>query len=124
MLIDSLTDYKEALKRKAAEAFQQRTRVNMSLEFLVVDENEAPVGILSQTDLALNQGLEPYLKLREVRAVVARPPLLANGTQSLAEVASQMQNEKPTRTILAVIKIFFDKALPKMFGYYQSLLPS
>ena len=40
VLIDSLTDYKEALKRKAAEAFQQKTRVNMSLEFLVVDEND------------------------------------------------------------------------------------
>ena len=60
--------------------------------FLVVDENEAPVGILSQTDLALNQGLEPYLRLREVRAVVARPPLLVNGHRSLAEVASEMHH--------------------------------
>lgn len=67
-----------------------RLRDSGKRHFLVVDENEAPVGILSQTDLALNQGLEPYLRLREVRAVVARPPLLANGTQSLAEVASQM----------------------------------
>ena len=40
VLIESLTDYKEALRRKSAEAFQQRTRVNMSLEFLVVDEND------------------------------------------------------------------------------------
>ncbi|AMQ90752.1 MULTISPECIES: diguanylate cyclase domain-containing protein [Marinobacter] len=69
-----------------------RLRDSGKRHFLVVDENEAPVGILSQTDLALNQGLEPYLKLREVRAVVARPPLLANGTQSLAEVASQMHH--------------------------------
>lgn len=67
-----------------------RLRDSGKRHFLVVDENQSPVGILSQTDLALNQGLEPYLRLREVRAVVARPPLLANGTQSLAEVASQM----------------------------------
>jgi len=67
-----------------------RLRDSGKRHFLVVDEHEAPVGILSQTDLALNQGLEPYLRLREVRAVVARPPLSVNGTQSLAEVASQM----------------------------------
>lgn len=67
-----------------------RLRDSGRRHFLVVDENEAPVGILSQTDLALNQGLEPYLRLREVRAVVARPPLLVSGTRSLAEVASQM----------------------------------
>ena len=40
VLIESLTDYKEALRRKSAEAFEQRKRVNMSLEFLVVDEND------------------------------------------------------------------------------------
>ena len=67
-----------------------RLRDSGKRHFLVVDENEAPVGILSQTDLALNQGLEPYLRLREVRAVVARPPLLVNGQRSLAEVASDM----------------------------------
>ena len=69
-----------------------RLRDSGKRHFLVVDENEAPVGILSQTDLALNQGLEPYLRLREVRAVVARPPLLVNGHRSLAEVASEMHH--------------------------------
>ena len=54
-----------------------RLRDSGKRHFLVVDDNESPVGILSQTDLALNQGLEPYLRLREVRAVVARPPLVA-----------------------------------------------
>ncbi|MHA7852983.1 diguanylate cyclase domain-containing protein [Marinobacter shengliensis] len=69
-----------------------RLRDSGKRHFLVVDENEAPVGILSQTDLALNQGLEPYLRLREVRGVVARPPLLVNGHRSLAEVASEMHH--------------------------------
>ncbi|GGC74209.1 diguanylate cyclase domain-containing protein [Marinobacter halophilus] len=58
--------------------------------FLVIDEAGLPVGILSQTDLALNQGLEPYLRLREVRTAVPRPPLLVPGSQSLAEVAAYM----------------------------------
>lgn len=43
---------------------------------LVVDEDGEPAGIVSQTDLALNQGLEPYLRLREVGAVIPRPPLV------------------------------------------------
>ncbi|GAB5476965.1 MAG: hypothetical protein Marn2KO_04320 [Marinobacter nauticus] len=58
--------------------------------FLVTNSSGKPVGILSQTDLALNQGLEPYLRLREVRAAVPRPPLVVRGDQSLAEVASYM----------------------------------
>lgn len=58
--------------------------------FLVVDDAGQPVGILSQTDIALNQGLEPYLRLREVGAAVPRPPLLVSGSQSLAFVAAYM----------------------------------
>ncbi|MBB5322411.1 diguanylate cyclase domain-containing protein [Marinobacter oulmenensis] len=61
--------------------------------FLVTDESGKPVGILSQTDLALNQGLEPYLKLREVRAAVVRAPITADGDQSLADVAHHMYQQ-------------------------------
>lgn len=61
--------------------------------FLVTDDDGKPTGILSQTDLALNQGLEPYLKLREVRAAIARAPITANGDQSLAEVAHHMYQQ-------------------------------
>lgn len=39
-LVESLQDYREALQRKAAVAFTKNVRVNMSLEFLVVDEND------------------------------------------------------------------------------------
>lgn len=68
--------------------------------FLVTDENGRPIGILSQTDLALNQGLEPYLRLREVRAAVARPPLLVDGNLSLAEVAVRMHKHHADATVV------------------------
>lgn len=67
-----------------------RLRDTGKRHFLVTNSSGEPVGILSQTDLALNQGLEPYLRLREVRAAVPRPPLVVRGDQSLAEVASYM----------------------------------
>ncbi|ABM18888.1 diguanylate cyclase domain-containing protein [Marinobacter nauticus] len=67
-----------------------RLRDTGKRHFLVTNSSGEPVGILSQTDLALNQGLEPYLRLREVRAAVPRSPLVVRGDQSLAEVASYM----------------------------------
>ena len=58
--------------------------------FLVVDDQKKPVGIVSQTDLVLNQGLEPYLRLREVRTAIPHPPLVVDGRMPLSEVARQM----------------------------------
>lgn len=69
-----------------------RLRDTGKRHFLVTNSGGEPVGILSQTDLALNQGLEPYLRLREVRAAVPRPPLVVRGDQSLAAVASYMHH--------------------------------
>ena len=54
--------------------------------FLIVDDSNLPIGILSQTDLALNQGLEPYLRLREVSTAIPHPPLVIDGQVALADV--------------------------------------
>lgn len=59
--------------------------------FLVVDDAGAPVGILSQTDVALNQGLEPYLRLREVQAAMRQRALVLEGTQLLSQAARSMR---------------------------------
>lgn len=56
---------------------------------LVVDDDD-PVGILSQTDIALNQGLEPYLRLREVHAAMRTAPLILPGHLLLADAAATM----------------------------------
>ncbi|RDB42751.1 EAL domain-containing protein [Halomonas sp. DQ26W] len=58
--------------------------------FVVVDGDGQPRGILSQTDIALNQGVEPYLRLREVRAAMRQQALVLQGTQLLSEAARSM----------------------------------
>ncbi|XKH00566.1 diguanylate cyclase [Marinobacter nauticus] len=77
-----------------------KLRATGKRHFLVTSEDGKPIGILSQTDLALNQGLEPYLRLREVRAAVPRPPLLVEGELSLAEVAMRMHQQHADATVV------------------------
>ena len=57
---------------------------------LVTGDDGEPLGLLTQTDLAVNQGIEPYLRLREVGNVVSQPPLVLAGSLLLAEVADAM----------------------------------
>ncbi|MBV6272583.1 EAL domain-containing protein [Alcaligenaceae bacterium CGII-47] len=59
--------------------------------FLVVDEHEVPQGIITQTDVALNQGLEPYLRLREVSGAMRTHPLVLTCQLSLAQAVRQMK---------------------------------
>ncbi|MCE9664995.1 EAL domain-containing protein [Halomonas sp. M5N1S17] len=59
--------------------------------FVVVDGDGLPKGILSQTDMAMNQGIEPYLRLREVRSAMRQRALVLQGTQLLAEAARSMR---------------------------------
>ncbi|NVD35345.1 diguanylate cyclase domain-containing protein [Marinobacter lutaoensis] len=67
---------------------------------LVIDEDGEPAGIVSQTDLALNQGLEPYLRLREVGAVIPRPPLVVGAATALAEVAARMRAQNADAVVV------------------------
>lgn len=59
--------------------------------FLVVDDEGAPRGILTQTDMALNQGLESYLKLRDVKGAMRARPLVLPGSLSLREAVKRMR---------------------------------
>ncbi|ATJ84655.1 EAL domain-containing protein [Halomonas beimenensis] len=68
-----------------------RFAVERCRHFLVVDDADRPLGIVSQTDVALNQGLEPYLRLREVHGAMRRSPLVLPGDLSLAEAARRMR---------------------------------
>jgi diguanylate cyclase (GGDEF)-like protein/PAS domain S-box-containing protein len=58
---------------------------------LVVDDNGEPLGMVTQTDLAVNQGIEPYLRLREVSSVLKRRPLVLPGCLLLADAAAAMR---------------------------------
>lgn len=71
---------------EAALRFRQEGRRH----FLVTHDQGQLVGILSQTDIALNQGLEPYLSLRSVNAALRQNPLLLEGSLRLSEAARAM----------------------------------
>ncbi|HYG87115.1 MAG TPA: EAL domain-containing protein [Azospirillum sp.] len=58
---------------------------------LVIDAAGLPVGMLSQTDVVLNHGVEQYLTLRDVRSVMSRTPTLLPPTMPLAEAARRMR---------------------------------
>lgn len=59
--------------------------------FLIVDGQGAPHGIITQTDVALNQGLEPYLRLREVSGAMRTRPLILACDLSLGQAVRQMK---------------------------------
>lgn len=61
--------------------------------FLVVDDNNKPVGIVSQTDLVQTEGVDGMLKLRDVRSILSSRPLLLPEETSLGETTKRMRVE-------------------------------
>ncbi len=58
--------------------------------FLVVDDEGGTLGVVSQTDVVLNQGIEHYLRLRKVDSVMKDNQLVFGEEVGLGEVARQM----------------------------------
>ncbi|MCP1343025.1 EAL domain-containing protein [Halomonas sp. FL8] len=69
--------------------------------FLITDAQGSPVGILSQTDVALNQGLEPYLRLREVHSAMRHGPLVLASDQLLSDATAQMRRTHRDAAVVA-----------------------
>ncbi len=67
-----------------------RFRKERRRHFLVRDHRNRVVGILSQSDIAMNQGLEPYLRLREVHSALCQSPLMLSGSLKLSAAARRM----------------------------------
>jgi diguanylate cyclase (GGDEF)-like protein/PAS domain S-box-containing protein len=83
--------------RAVATLFRQ----NRLRHFLVVDDADQPLGILSQTDVVVHQGIEHYLHLRTVGSVVRRDiPRLA-AELALPETVDSMQ-QHATDAVLVV----------------------
>ena len=57
---------------------------------LVIDNLGRPQGIVSQTDIALKQGLELYLSLRTIEQVMDKSPLIVEGSLTLGQTAPLM----------------------------------
>ncbi len=70
-----------------------RFREEQVRHYLVVDEDGARRGVVSQTDVVLHQGIEHYLRLRKVRAALRREPLVFPPASRLSEAARRMATE-------------------------------
>lgn len=62
--------------------------------FLVVDENDSALGVVSQTDVVLNQGLEHYLRLRNVDAVLNDAAPIIAASESLGHGVRLMRERR------------------------------
>ncbi len=59
--------------------------------YLVVGADDRPLGVVSQTDVVLNQGIEHYLRLRKVTSVIKGRLQLLHEAESLARAAALMR---------------------------------
>ncbi|OIQ98399.1 cyclic di-GMP phosphodiesterase Gmr [mine drainage metagenome] len=60
---------------------------------LVVDDDDAPIGMLSQTDVILNHGVEHYLTFRDVRSVMSQTLVQLDAGLPLCEAMRRMRAE-------------------------------
>lgn len=59
--------------------------------FLVIDDSGEPKGIVSQSDVVINQGVEYYIALRDVKSVFSRKLLILPSTMLSAQAIQEMQ---------------------------------
>ncbi|MDD5248427.1 MAG: diguanylate cyclase [Rhodocyclaceae bacterium] len=59
--------------------------------FLVTDDAGQPCGVISQSDIVINQGIEYFIALREVGAVFNRRYQIVAGSAPLSEAVAAMQ---------------------------------
>ena len=67
---------------------------------LVVDNFGARIGVVSQTDVVNNQGIEFFIQLRDVDSVMRRAPLTVAGDVPLAEMIRMMRRFKQDSVIV------------------------
>ncbi len=58
--------------------------------FLVVDDTSRPLGVITQTDVIQNQGIEYFVHLLEVKTIVKSVLSMISGTLSLSDAARRM----------------------------------
>ncbi|MDP5291130.1 EAL domain-containing protein [Oceanimonas sp. CHS3-5] len=80
---------------------EQWFRQHQCRHLLVVDDDGLPIGMVSQTDMALKQGLEPYLSLRRIKEAMNASPLVLPGTLSLARAATELLSHNQDAAVVS-----------------------
>ncbi|HEX8961733.1 MAG TPA: diguanylate cyclase [Rhodocyclaceae bacterium] len=68
-----------------------RFRESAVRHFLVTDEHDKPCGVISQSDIVINQGIEYFIALREVSAVFNRRYHCVPGGVPVSEAVASMR---------------------------------
>ncbi|MDV2856793.1 EAL domain-containing protein [Oceanimonas sp. CAM02] len=79
---------------------EQWFRNHQCRHLLITDDNGLPAGMVSQTDIALKQGLEPYLGLRRVNDAMNTTPLVLPGIMSLAAAAGELLRHQQDAAVI------------------------
>lgn len=110
----------DTLLRAVAPLFRQ----HKIRHFLVVCEDEVPLGILSQTDVVVHQGIEHYLHLRTVGSVVRKDIPRLDATALLPEAVRSMQQYATDAVLVTypddVFGIFTERDLVSMIANQES----
>jgi diguanylate cyclase (GGDEF)-like protein/PAS domain S-box-containing protein len=68
--------------------------------FLVVGDSGEHLGIVTQSDIVLNQGIEYYILLRDVKSVLRGEPLTIPGAASLEDAAAWMREARADAVVV------------------------
>ena len=71
----------------------QRLKSESMRHYVVIDETRRPVGLISQSDVVLNHGVEWFMRLRSVQSILEHPPLLCDADSTVDEIARRMHHE-------------------------------
>ncbi len=69
--------------------------------FLVVDDTGGHIGVITQSDVVNNQGIEYFIRLREVHTIVKSLPATISGDLSLNHVARRMREMQSDALVVA-----------------------
>jgi len=88
--------------------------------FLVVDDQGSHKGIITQSDIVLNQGIEYFISLREVKSVLKKQLSITPGQTPLNEAVKTMRAERTDALIVEVGKdtfgILTERDVVRMIG--------
>jgi diguanylate cyclase (GGDEF)-like protein/PAS domain S-box-containing protein len=68
-----------------------RFKLDSVRHYVVVDDAGQHLGIVTQSDVVQNQGVEYFVQLRDVNSVLREPPIWVSGSLPLGEAAGKMR---------------------------------
>ncbi|WP_213994735.1 EAL domain-containing protein [Arsukibacterium sp.] len=83
------------LNQAASLMLQKRIR-----RLLVIDHQQQPVGILTQSDIVRQQRIEHYLRLKDVGSSISKPPLHISSSMALNLAVKTMQQHNAEAAIV------------------------